>query len=203
MTEKTTPERIYDAAKTEFLEKGFKSASLRNIVTAAGVTTGAFYGYYSSKENVFCAIVDEQYTALMNTYRAALEKFEKLPPNEQTEHMSEISQGCLHQMLLYAYVHPDEFTLLLTCAEGTRYERFIDEIVELEIEYTHKYQEVLRKLGIPSPHIDPQLEHIITTGMFNAYFELIIHKMPLDRAEKYLDEMSAFYQAGWLKIMGQ
>ena len=30
----------------EFLEKGFKSASLRNIVKTAGVTTGALYGYY-------------------------------------------------------------------------------------------------------------------------------------------------------------
>ena len=74
--EKTTLGKIHGAAKAEFMEKGFQSASLRSIVKTAGVTTGAFYGYYSSKENVFCAIVDEQYTALMNTYRAALEKFE-------------------------------------------------------------------------------------------------------------------------------
>lgn len=38
--ENTTLGRILSAAKTEFLEKGFKSASLRNIVKDTGVTTG-------------------------------------------------------------------------------------------------------------------------------------------------------------------
>ena len=45
-TEQTTLNLILSAAMQEFLEKGFKSASLRNIVKTAGVTTGAFYGYY-------------------------------------------------------------------------------------------------------------------------------------------------------------
>lgn len=48
-----------------------------------------------------------------------------------------------------------------------------------------------------------RLEHILTTGMFNAFFELIIHEMPLDEAERYLEEMRDFYTAGWMKIMGQ
>ena len=56
-TEKTTLTLIHAAAKKEFLEKGFKSASLRNIVKTAGVTTGAFYGYYNSKEELFDALV--------------------------------------------------------------------------------------------------------------------------------------------------
>lgn len=34
--EKTTLDAILSAAKAEFLEKGFKSASLRNIVKTAG-----------------------------------------------------------------------------------------------------------------------------------------------------------------------
>ena len=42
-----TLEKIQQAALTEFLDKGFLSASLRQIVKNAGVTTGAFYGYFS------------------------------------------------------------------------------------------------------------------------------------------------------------
>ena len=49
--EQTTLNLILSAAMQEFLKKGFKSASLRNIVKTAGVTTGAFYGYYDSKED--------------------------------------------------------------------------------------------------------------------------------------------------------
>ena len=55
----TTLERIRHAARTEFLEKGFRSASLRNIVKSVGMTTGAFYGYYKSKEELFEALVKE------------------------------------------------------------------------------------------------------------------------------------------------
>ena len=48
-TEQTTLDLILEVAMQEFLEKDFQSASLRNIVKKAGVTTGAFYGYYDSK----------------------------------------------------------------------------------------------------------------------------------------------------------
>ncbi len=202
-TEPATLALIHAAAKAEFLEKGFKSASLRNIVKTAGVTTGAFYGYYDSKEALFDALVGKQYETLMGCYRKVQHDFASLPPEQQMENLSEISGACMHEMLIYAYQNLDEFKLLLCCSDGTRYAGMIDEMVEIEVKSTHDYQDVLERLGHPSPRIDSRLEHILITGMFNAYFELMIHKMPLDQAEKYLSELLEFYTAGWLKIMGQ
>ena len=49
-----TLEKIHEAAMAEFLDKGFQGASLRQIVKNAGVTTGAFYGYFSSKGSTLC-----------------------------------------------------------------------------------------------------------------------------------------------------
>lgn len=66
--EKNTLELIHEAAKAEFLEKGFKSASLRNIVKTANVTTGAFYGYYDSKAELFKALVGDVYEHFMGRY---------------------------------------------------------------------------------------------------------------------------------------
>ena len=43
------------------MEKGFQAASLSNIVKSAGVTTGTFYGYYDSKEELFADLVDPSY----------------------------------------------------------------------------------------------------------------------------------------------
>lgn len=76
-------------------------------------------------------------------------------------------------------------------------------MVEIETDGTHACQEVLRQLGRPSPQIDPTLEHILITGMFHTFCELIIHEMLLKDAENYVREMRAFYTAGWMKIMGQ
>ena len=109
----------------------------------------------------------------------------------------------MFDMLYYAYAHLEEFKLILCCSEGTRFSGLVDEMVEIEVEATHAYQIVLRELGCPSPRIDPKLEHILITGMFHTFFELIIHEMPLPDAENYLKEMRAFYTAGWMKIMGQ
>lgn len=201
--ETTTLQKIHQVAVQEFLEKGFQGASLRKIVKEASVTTGAFYGYYKSKEELFEALVGEPYNTLMNSYRAAHTAFVQLPPERQPENMGQISEGCMHEMLLYAYQNLDAFHLLLCCAEGTRFAGMIDEMVDLEIEATHAYQVVLAQLGRPSPALDERLEHVLVTGMFNAYFELILHEMPLERAERYLTVLHEFYTAGWLKIMGQ
>ena len=199
----TTLERIHQAAKSEFLEKGFQSASLRNIVKSVGMTTGAFYGYYKSKEELFEALVGEHYSFLLNCFQDAQESFAKLPHERQPEVMADISGKCMFDMLYYAYEHLEECKLILCSSEGTRFCHLIDEMVEVEVAGTHAYQEVLNELGRPSPKLDPRLEHILITGMFHTFFELIIHEMPLEDAKNYVKEMRACYTAGWMKIMGQ
>lgn len=202
-TDFSTLNLIHEAAKAEFMEKGFKSASLRNIVKTAGVTTGAFYGYYDSKEELFEALVCKQYKTFMGTYKSTMQEFAEMSPKMQIEHLGTFSYKCMYDMLMYAYDNLTEFKLLLCCSEGTRFAGMLDEMVEIEIKGTHDYQAVLDSIGKPSPRIDPQLEHILITGMFNTYFELIIHEMPIEQAKIYLSEMWDFYCAGWFKIMGQ
>ncbi|HIZ06656.1 MAG TPA: TetR/AcrR family transcriptional regulator [Candidatus Eubacterium avistercoris] len=201
--ETTTLQLIHAAAMQEFLEKDFKSASLRNIVKKAGVTTGAFYGYYASKESLFEALVCEQYDYFIGLFKKAQQKFSSIPHDKQPKYLGEISGTCMDEMLLYAYQHLNVFKLILCHSEGTRFSGLIDEMVEIEVRGTHDYLTVLEKLGRPSPPIDEHLEHVLITGMFNTFFELVIHEMPLEKARHYLSEMRAFYTAGWMKIMGQ
>ena len=63
-----TLENIHRAAKAEFLEKGYKDASLRNIVKSVGMTTGAFYGYYKSKEE----LLKTSLVSIMNIFATVL-----------------------------------------------------------------------------------------------------------------------------------
>lgn len=48
--ETTTLKLILTAAMREFLTKGFRAASLRNIVKTAGVTTGAFMAISTARK---------------------------------------------------------------------------------------------------------------------------------------------------------
>ena len=130
--EQSTLNMILSAAMQEFLEKGFKSASLRNIVKTAGVTTGAFYGYFKSKEELFEALTGKHYDYFMGCFKKAQNDFACLPFEEQPKQLSDISGECMHDMLLYALEHIKEFKLILCKSEGTRFESMIDEMVEIE-----------------------------------------------------------------------
>ena len=136
--ERSTLELIHTAAKAEFMEKGFQAASLRNIVKTAGVTTGAFYGYYDSKEELFAALVNPSYEYMI----------ESLPMEKQPEQMGKMSSECMNDLLSYSCEHMDEFYLILKCSEGTKYASMIDDMVELEVESTHKYYKVLEQPGL-------------------------------------------------------
>nr|MCR4866696.1 TetR/AcrR family transcriptional regulator [Lachnospiraceae bacterium] len=57
-------EMLLNAAKKEFLEKGYNKASLRNICAQAGVTTGALYFFFENKAELFAAIVDRPVNGL-------------------------------------------------------------------------------------------------------------------------------------------
>ena len=198
-----TLEKIQQAALTEFLDKGFLSASLRQIVKNAGVTTGAFYGYFSCKEALFASIVEPHAAALMGRFMEAQTSFAGRPEAEQPEHMGEDSESCLDWMVDYICEHREPVNLLLCRAEGTSYEHFVHNMVEVEVEYTLKYMEVLRRLGKDIPQLDQSLCHIIASGMFNGLFELVIHDMPRAQAHRDVTQFRTFYTAGWLELMGQ
>ena len=197
-----TLKKIQEAAMAEFLDKGFLGASLRQIVKSAGVTTGAFYGYFSSKEALFASIVEPHAKALMGKFMEAQTSFAELPEEQQPAHMGVESGSYLDWMVDYICQHREPVKLLLTRAEGTSYEHFVHNMVEVEVEYTLRYMDVLRRLGRAVPELSQSLCHIIASGMFNGLFEIVVHDMPKEQALRDVEQFRTFYTGGWLKLMG-
>ena len=54
-----TRSRIISAARNLFSSHGYSGTSLDDILTAAGITKGAFYHYFKSKEDICLALLDE------------------------------------------------------------------------------------------------------------------------------------------------
>ena len=198
----STLDAIIKKKKKEFSEKGFQSASLRKIVKDAGVTTGAFYGYYKSKEELFDALVGECYDTILAMFKKVQGDFQRLSPKEQREKMESEADSGMRKILDYCYSNKEEFKLILCSSEGTKYENLIHEMVKIEVEATHKFGCTMQKLGCSEYEIDPTLEHMLVSGLFSAFFEIIIHDIPYKDAVKYIEELRAFYTAGWKRIMG-
>jgi AcrR family transcriptional regulator len=50
---------ILEAAREVFGEMGFEAATVRDIIRRTGLSVGAFYNYYRSKEEVVAALADD------------------------------------------------------------------------------------------------------------------------------------------------
>jgi AcrR family transcriptional regulator len=55
---------IQDAAKRLFAEKGIGEASVREIASSAGYTTGAIYTYFATKEELYAAVLRDSLRSL-------------------------------------------------------------------------------------------------------------------------------------------
>jgi TetR/AcrR family transcriptional regulator, transcriptional repressor of aconitase len=57
-------QRIVDAAWTRLQTAGYHDTSVDDVCDEAGVSKGAFYGYFDTKQDLFLALLDEETAAL-------------------------------------------------------------------------------------------------------------------------------------------
>ena len=196
----STRENILNTAKKHFLEEGLDGASLRNIVKDAGLTTGAFYKYYPTKESLFDALIDPYVEHVYQIYDNILADFEELSAQSQTDYMTEASGDGIDQIVDYVYANYDNFRLLLKCGDSGKFADFIHNMVEREIDSTLNYMDTMRKSGIDIPVIERSLMHMVYTGFFSSIFQIIEHDIEKDIAKKNIAQLKRFNTGGWEKL---
>ena len=193
-------ESVLACAKKEFLEKGYKDASLRVIAQAAGTSTGSIYTRFKDKAGLFDAIVGPAADQLKDMFVEIQENFHSLDDSTQDAEMGEYTSRHQMEMLEYIYDHFDEFRLLLDCSDGTRFSGFVDELVDIEVEYTYKYMEVINCESVKSGVVTEDFIHIIVTAYFNGMFEVVRHNMSRDDARKYIRLLNRYHMQGFSTV---
>ena len=195
-----TQRNILETAKKHFLNDGLTGASLRNIVKDAGLTTGAFYKYYPTKEALFDALTDPYLNTLYEIYDQVVSEFEKLSADDQTKSVASMSNDGMEQMLDYVYDHYDNFKLLLKCGDSGKYEDFIHRIVNREIESSHRYLEKMKEEGVEIPVVEDSLMHMIYTGFFSSIFQIIEHDFDKQSAIRNISQLKQFNIGGFERL---
>jgi TetR/AcrR family transcriptional regulator, transcriptional repressor for nem operon len=62
---KDTRDHILQAAFGLFLQKSFKEVTMKEIVEKTGLSKGAFYHYFDSKEQVYLEIINQAFSSLI------------------------------------------------------------------------------------------------------------------------------------------
>ena len=192
--------RIIPAARQEFLEKGYQYASTRSIAARAGITSGGLYRHFKDKEDMFAALVEPALQEMNRWMEAHVRRGYDGALTGNYDAMWQDSEIDMIREVIYPNL--DAFRLILCCSQGTKYEHFIDDMVE---EHQRRMLEVfdqLRARGVPVRDISPEELHILMSAYTTAMFEPIVHEYPFDDAMHYLQTIEAFFMPGWHDLLG-
>lgn len=196
-----TRKHLLECAKKEFLEKGYMKASLRNICKEAGVTTGALYFFFKDKEDLLAELVEEplrQLYAVMEEHYAA-----EMRNEDQVAQLELVDDGDLEasrEIIRRMYANRDTFLLLLTKSQGSRFETWLEEVVDIsEQQYRRLCDMVTNATG--KPRIDDYMTHWMAHIMVDTFVHLFLHETEESVALKHVDALTRYLIRGWMGMM--
>jgi len=70
-----TRQKIYETADRMFTTRSYSEISINSIIKEAGVSKGAFYFHFASKDELFTTLIDDYVIRLDTDYKAYLDTF--------------------------------------------------------------------------------------------------------------------------------
>jgi AcrR family transcriptional regulator len=132
---KDTYNRLIESAYECFAEKGFSATSVREISQRAGISQGAMYTYFKSKEDLVIAIVKEEQRIAYECYNAKRYK------GSNIQRIYDITfASCLSNVPLYPSSHNHLWLEIM--AESSRNDRLREYFIQSDVilrEGIHKF----------------------------------------------------------------
>lgn len=198
--EKETRENLLKSAKQEFLEKGFMQASLRNICKNAGVTTGALYFFFKDKEDLFANLVQEPVNQLYQLMSGHYEEESEISSIE-LQSFEDFGEdiGVAKQTIQFMYHYYDEFQLILTKSQGSRFEKCIDYFVDIsEKHYRIMADKIAESMG--TEKLDDYMIHWVAHMQIDAFVHLLTHEKSEEEAVKHIGDIVYYIISGWFAM---
>lgn len=187
-------------------------ASLRNICKNAGVTTGALYFFFQDKEDLFASLVEEPlqklYKVIFAHYQSELDQVkeesdfcvgnaEKPAGMRRTIRLfHEEDQETAALLAHYLYQYYDEFNMLLTKSQGSRFEHCVEQFVEItEQHYRVLADETARKRELSPP--EDYLIHWMSHMTVDVFVHLLTHESSEQAALRHIEPIVRYMTEGW------
>lgn len=167
-------EEILKAAKEEFLSLGYIDASMRNIAKKANLTTGSLYYRFLDKAEMLDAVVGNEAEELLATFKQIQNDFAKKEIKNQINEMTNYTENGLHILLNYIYDHYDAFKIIVCKSRGSKYEFYLDSLVDVEVENTYRFINELKAKNIKVKEPSEDLIHILCTSFLQVFLKLFI-----------------------------
>lgn len=185
-------EGIVRTAYAEFLEHGFRAASVHRIAERAGVTTGAIYTRYKSKDALFCSLLQPFLAAYQALFAPAAAEYEKARQSQSVETLCDAIrfEEALYIRLLTERC--DDCTLFFCKSDGSSIEALLKETMEVKARTTVEFFRDVYGKDVSAAAIR------LLMGSQFWYFRQLLDAR-LDQAEmlESLASVLEFSNAGW------
>ena len=159
-----TRKKLIEAAASVIGEKGFDRASLEEVAAQAGMTQGAVYGNFENKEELFLAVVEEQWKPIMPPFKQGAtlrEQMRTLGRTVAAEARSRQNVAVLATAFqLYALTH-EQMRAKMTETNAIAYEWIAKELVKIV---------PAKDLHMPAKDFVRILD-VVTTGLLFTFFQ--------------------------------
>lgn len=155
-------------AESIFLKKGYEQASIDDILKASGISRGAFYHYFRSKEEVLVAsieaLLDDAYDFLKPTVDdpclGAMDKFQKFMEQKSKFQNEKLEYAALLGKLMQSDVYQQKYVIAASQKMVPLFAKIIKQGVEegvFHVLYPYETADILIRVivGVPgSPVYD-------------------------------------------------
>lgn len=191
-----TNAKIIQYMREEFFTYGYEKASLNRISAKVGISTAALYKHFKNKEDMFYFLVRDTLDAFHEQTDNSRDEMNMIP--EYNPFKTEWALFWVD----FIYDHYDGMKLLICCSDGSPFESFEDDLIELETRTNKEYMELLRRSGKTTKNITDMQWHILSTAYIHLLFEVVRHDMDKTDAIEHARFISHLLFPGWEKIFG-
>lgn len=189
--------KLIEAAKKEFLEKGYNKASLRKICSDAGVTTGALYFFFENKEDLFSSIVNPPLLELKKMVAEHFKEDRAFLSNINSMDLGNLDHSDLSDILVdHIYKYYDSFLLLLSGSKEDVLENAIDEFVDLMEKSTMTMVSDSKFYTY-----DPFMTHWMAHTTVDSVVHVIKHEKDVKKAKERIQSIMNYLVIGWVKLV--
>ena len=156
-------EQLLDAAAWVFARKGYRNASIADIIERAGVARGTFYLYFDSKEQVFLTIVEAFHARI----RHALARAGEMPDIGTDARALLVTRFA--QWLEFFAAHRDVARVILREASSIdpRFEQGYAALRASAVAFLASRTRQLQELGLVRGSVSPELVAHLQLGMLD------------------------------------
>ena len=191
-----------ESAAKHFMEVGFAGTSIRQVCKDAGVTNGAFYAHFESKEDLFGKLVGPALEGLDELRGNEISHYMEIRSPEDVLEALSLAFATDEAVIHYIYEHKDAFLLLLKASGGTSFESYPSRIVEEEKLGTIAFFELCKPFVRKPENMSESVAVQASSFIVSTIFDCLLSEKTEGEAVREVQLASEFCIAGLRQIWG-